>query len=67
MIGLKKSVPVKPKPKANMINAKAIGKKTSVTIPIIFNLLFDYYPKMDNNISIKNCNEIRTFSIIKIN
>ena len=31
---LKKSVPVSPKPSANIINAKASGKKISVSIPI---------------------------------
>ena len=32
---LKKSAPVSPKPRANIINANASGKKISVTIPII--------------------------------
>ena len=33
---LKKSAPVSPKPRANIINAKAKGKNISVTILILF-------------------------------
>jgi hypothetical protein len=35
-ITLKKSVPVNPRPRANIINARAIGKNISVTMLMMF-------------------------------
>ena len=40
---LKKSAPVNPRPKANIINARAIGKNISVTILIKFFIILQLF------------------------